>query len=72
MSKIKKAFNYLKQVRKATSLQISHEVGITVAAGSMIGDLRKRGCDIASKFLYITQDGSKVWEYEILSWPVKL
>ena len=72
MSKIKKAFEYLKIVRKATSLQISHEVGITVAAGSMIADLRKRGCDIASKFSHISQSGAKIWEYEILSWPVKL
>jgi len=72
MSKIKKAFNYLKEVRTATSLQISREVGITVAAGSMVSDLRKRGCHIASKFLYISQSGAKVWEYELLSWPVKL
>lgn len=27
---------------------------------------------IVAKFLYTTQDGAQVWEYEILSWPVKL
>lgn len=71
MSKLKKAFEYLKEVRKATSLQISHEAG-TIAPASCIADLRKRGCDIISKFSYTSQSGAKVWEYEILSWPVKL
>ena len=71
MSKIRKAFKYLKEVRKATSLQISHAAGITVALGSMMGDLRKRGCDIIARFLHTTQDGAQVWEYEILSWPIK-
>jgi hypothetical protein len=71
MSKIKKAFNYLKEVRKATSLQISHEIQ-TIAVGSMISDLRKRGCDIKGKFLRTSQSGAHIWEYEILSWPVKL
>ena len=71
MSKIKKAFEYLKIVRKATSLQI-REVVNTVAPAAMMGDLRKRGCNIASKLLYTTKEGVQIWEYEILSWPVKL
>ena len=71
MSKIKKAFEYLKEVKKATSLQIGKQAK-TLAVGSMISDLRKRGCDIRSKFSHITKSGAKVWEYEILSWPVKL
>ena len=71
MSKIKKAFKYLKEARKTTSLELSQAVGVTVAAGSMICDLRKRGCNIASKFSHISQSGAQVWEYELLSWPVK-
>lgn len=71
MSKKKKAFNYLKRVRKATSLQIREFVD-TVAPASMVCDLRKLGCDIASKLLYVTKEGVQVWEYELLSWPVKL
>lgn len=70
MSKKKKVFEYLKIVRKATSLQI-REIVNTVAPASMVADLRKLGCNIASKLLYITDDGVQVWEYEILSWPVK-
>jgi len=71
MSKIKRAFEYLKEVRKATSLQISHEAG-TIAPGSCIADLRKRGCDIISRFSHVSDAGGMVYEYEILSWPVKL
>ena len=71
MSKINKAFEYLKTVRVATSLQISHEAQ-TVAVGSLIADLRKRGCDIRGKFLETSPSGAAIWQYEILSWPVKL
>ena len=70
MSKKKKAFEYLKIVRKATSLQI-REIVNTVAPASMMADLRKLGCNIASKLLYTTREGVQVWEYELLSWPVK-
>ncbi|MCK5601844.1 hypothetical protein KAR91_08250, partial [Candidatus Pacearchaeota archaeon] len=69
MSKKRIAFEYLKIVRKATSLQI-REVVNTVAPAAMMGDLRKRGCNIASKLLYTTKEGVQIWEYEILSWPV--
>jgi hypothetical protein len=69
MSKKKKAFEYLKKVRKATSLQIRKRMN-TVAPASMMADLRKLKCDIASKLLYTTDEGVQVWEYELLSWPV--
>ena len=71
MSKINKAFEYLKKTRVATSLQISHEMQ-TIAVGSMIGDLRKRGCDIRGKFLETSDSGAAIWQYEMLSWPVEL
>lgn len=70
MSKKRIAFEYLKIVRKATSLQI-REIVNTVAPASMMADLRKLKCDIASKLLYTTDKGVQVWEYELLSWPVR-
>ncbi|MCK5602197.1 hypothetical protein KAR91_10020 [Candidatus Pacearchaeota archaeon] len=69
MSKINKAFEYLKKVRVATSLQISHEAQ-TISPGSMMADLRKRGCDIRGKFLETSPSGAAIWQYEMLSWPV--
>jgi hypothetical protein len=69
MTKKRKALEYLKRVGKATSLQISEAAGVTVAAGSMVADLRKIGCDIRSRFSHISKSGAKVWEYELLSWP---
>ncbi|MDH5645825.1 MAG: hypothetical protein OEZ01_07445 [Candidatus Heimdallarchaeota archaeon] len=71
MTKKQTAFEYLKRVKKATSLQIRELVN-TVAAGSMIADLRKMGCHIKSKHLYTTDENVHVWEYELLSWPAKL
>jgi hypothetical protein len=69
MTKKRKALEYLKRVGKATSLQISEAAGVTVAAGSMVADLRKIGCDIRGRFSHISKSGAKVWEYELLSWP---
>ncbi len=71
MTKKAKLLGYLKIKGKATSLQIRELVN-TVAPASMMADLRKMGCNIASKLLYTTKEGVQVWEYEILSWPVKL
>lgn len=71
MSKIRNAFEYLKKVRVATSIQIGYEAQ-TIAVGSMVSDLRKRGCDIRSRFLWTAESGAHVWQYELLSWPVKL
>lgn len=71
MTKKQKAFEYLKRVKKATSLQIRELVN-TVAPASMMGDLRKMGCDIAGKHLYTTAENVQVWEYELLSWPETL
>lgn len=77
MSKKKKAFEYLKRVRKATSLQIGLAIGKngkvgSIAIGSLVADLRKKNCNIIGRFSHISKSGAKVWEYEILSWPVKL
>ena len=70
MTKKKKALEYLKRVRNATSLQLREFIN-TVAPASMMGDLRKLGCDINSKRLYTKDDGVQVWQYELLSWPIK-
>ncbi len=70
MTKKAKLFGYLKIKGKATSLQIRELVN-TVAPASMCGDLRKLGCNVASRLLYVTKDGVKVWEYELLSWVIE-
>jgi hypothetical protein len=74
MTKKKKAFEYLKKVGKATSLQIGLAIGKpnkvgSIAIGSMMADLRKLGCDVRGRFSHISKSGAKVWEYELLSWP---
>lgn len=71
MSKKAKLLEYLKINRKATFLEIGNLVN-TISSGSMVADLRKIGCTISSKFLYMSKSGGRVWEYELLSWVVDL
>lgn len=66
-NKRKELFHYLRRGPR-TSRQIELYI-LTVAAGSMIADLRKKGCDIRSEYIGRSQMDSQLWRYELLSWP---
>lgn len=70
MTKLEKAFKFLQTGRKS-ALDIALHIN-TVAVGSVMADLRKRGCDIRSYFNGMSENGAMMFDYELLSWPKEL
>ena len=68
MSKIESLFNLLLDLKEKTSLEIQEHI-YTVATGSMVGDLRKAGCDVECRFIRKTSLGAMVYGYTLLSFP---
>ena len=71
MSKLKTLFNYLADGKEKTSLEIQRAVN-TVCSGSRVADLRKKGCDIKSRYIKRTDGGAAVHGYTMISLPAKL
>ena len=68
MSKIETLFMFMLDGKEKTSLDIRNEIN-TVASGSMIGDLRKLGCDISCYCVSRSATGAMIYAYTLLSFP---
>jgi len=68
MSKIRALFELLSDGKEKTSLDIQEHI-ITVCSGSRVGDLRKKGCDIRSRFIRRTSKGSMIYGYKMIFYP---
>lgn len=68
MSKIKALFFYMASGEERTSLEIAKHIK-TVCTGSRVADLRKRGCNILSRFIGKSSTGALIYGYTLLSFP---
>lgn len=68
MTKHHKLFKLMKGGQRLTSLEIEKAVQ-TIAAASMVADLRKKGCIIDSKYIGRSKTGSQIWEYRMTYFP---
>ena len=68
MSKQKELFKLMKVGQWFTSLEIDKKVK-TVAAGSMVGDLRKKGCLFVKKYVGNSEARAQIWAYKMTFFP---
>ena len=71
MSKIKLLFLFLENGDEKTSLEIAKHIK-TVCTGSRVADLRKRGCNILSRYIRKSKSGALVYGYTLTSFPAGL
>ena len=66
-----KLLKLMKNGQRLTSLEIECAIR-TVAVGSMVADLRKKGCVIESRYKEQSKSGAQIWEFWMTSYPENL
>lgn len=57
------------QLKPLTGIEAQVVVGNSIAVGSMMADLRKKGCDVHRRLIGRTKAGRPINLYTLFSWP---